>query len=258
MHRRRSLNATRVQKQIKRWVINWNVLILHVFYLIVVIISLSSPILVLQQCIPTLPTWAWPDPVQYRKLWPVHHTWPSRVGQWEGLHHGDLIHWGWPGQSLCDPAGRGRDRSGPLCVSCFHHCVSDLNVSALFCNPPKSFFFKMENEKWKNISIHAYILNERYWSVSVSIYRLRMAVTTSPLCLCHRRGCSDESSCCEASLGRGAPAQAVAEWWRQSGRRPREFHSAVWGRTPQRDHGPAHPAGLHTSVLDAALDVNSP
>lgn len=96
---------------------------------------------VLQQCIPTLPTWARPDAVQCTQLWPVHHTWPSHVGQRERLHHCDLIHWGWPGQSLCDPAGRGRDRSGPLCVSCFHHCVSDLNASVLFFLSAEDTFF---------------------------------------------------------------------------------------------------------------------
>lgn len=40
-------------------------------------------------------------------------------------------------------------------------------------------------------------------------------------------GRSDDSSGGEASLGRGAQAEAVAERWRQSGRRPGEFHGAV-------------------------------
>ena len=46
-------------------------------------------------------------------------------------------------------------------------------------------------------------------------------------CLCvHRRPRSEDSPGGEASLGRGAQAEAVAERWGQS-RRKREFHGAV-------------------------------
>lgn len=72
---------------------------------------------VFQQCYTTLPTWAWPNPVQHAPLWPSCHTWSHHLGQWERLLEGDVMHRSRPGQPLCDPADWGGGRSGHFCVS---------------------------------------------------------------------------------------------------------------------------------------------
>ena len=93
----------------------------------ILVLCVLSPSTVFQQYFSTLSTWAWPNLVQHTGLWPVYHIWSSCLGQRARLQKGDLIHWGWLGKSLCDPASWGWDRSETLCVSCVHHCVSDLN-----------------------------------------------------------------------------------------------------------------------------------